>query len=284
MELSLGRGAVSIKVFISCDMEGISGVVEWNETSRKQGGADYDRARKLMSLDVNAAAVGALEAGAAEVVVNDAHGGMRNILVEELDERVRLISGSPKPLSMMQGVAGNDVAMLVGYHSRAHTLGIMNHTYTGFVTEYRINGVTYGECGMNAALAGHFGVPVVLVTGDSAATREAEELLPGVRTVTVKDPVAQTAANLIHPARARAMIRDGAAAAVRDAKGSPRKPFVVAIPVRLEVTMARSVHADSAESLPGAQRVSPVTVAWEGPDYLECFRAFRAMMALAQWD
>jgi D-amino peptidase len=266
-------------------MEGISGVVGWDETSRKQGGGDYERARKFMSLDVNAAALGAFDAGAEHVVINDSHGGMRNILVEELDERVRLISGSPKYLSMMQGVAGNDVAMLVGYHSRAHTLGIMNHTYTGFVTDYRINGVTYGECGMNAALAGHFGVPVILVTGDSAAAREAGELLPGVKTVIVKDPVSQTAANLIHPVRARAMIREGAAAAVREAMtGQRRKPFVVGGPVRLELTMARSVQADGAEALPGAKRVSPVTVAWEGSDYLECFRAFRSMMALAQWD
>lgn len=276
--------AVSIKVFISCDMEGISGIVHWDETSRKQGGSDYERARKLMSLDVNAAALGALDAGAEEVVVNDSHGGMRNILVEELDERVRLIAGSPKFLSMMQGVEGADMAMLVGYHSRAHTLGIMNHTYSGFVTDYRINGATYGECGMNAALAGHFGVPVVLVTGDGAAAREADELLPGVRTVAVKDAVSQTAAKLVHPVRARAMIRDAAAAAVRQAKAGRPKPFIIPGPVRLELTMARSVQADGAEVLPGAKRLSPVTVAWEGRDYLDCYRAFRAMIALAQWD
>lgn len=265
-------------------MEGISGVTHWDETSRKQGGGDYERARKLMTADADAAALGAYDAGASEVVINDSHGGMRNIIVEELDDRVKLISGSPKFLSMMEGVEGADVAMLVGYHSRAQSLGIMNHTYTGFVSEYRINGATYGECGMNAALAGHFGVPVILLTGDSMAAKEAEDLLPGVRTVAVKDPASQLAAKLIHPQRARAMIREAAATAVREAAAARPKPLEVSRPVLLQLIMARSVQADAASVLPGAKRLSPVTVAWEGRDYLECYRAFRSMVALAQWD
>lgn len=271
-----------MKVFISCDMEGISGLVHWDETMRK-GAEDYQRARRLMTADANAAAVGALDGGAAEVLVNDSHGGMRNILVEDLDERLRLISGSGKYLSMVEGVAGCDVAMFVGYHSMALSSGVMNHTYTGSVVEYRICGRVLGECGMNAYLAGQFGVPVVLVTGDREAASEARELIPDVRTVVVKEPVNSLAANLLHPARARAQIREAAAAAVAQAIRSGAPPALAADPpVRLELRLARSEQAAAAALLPRAERLDATTVAYDGADYLECFRAFRAMIALAR--
>jgi len=269
-----------MKILISCDMEGISGLVHWEETGPK-GAGDYQRARRLMTQDANAAAVGALDGGASEVVINDSHGGMRNILVEDLDERVRLISGSAKLLSMVEGVAGCDAAMFVGYHSRALSRGVMNHTYTGSVVEYRVNGQVLGECGMNAYLAGHYGVPVILVTGDREAANEAQALLPGVRTVAVKEPITALAANLMHPERARAMIREAAAAAVREAAAAMPAPLKAVPPVRLELRLVRSEQADGAAVMPRAERLDPVTVAYSGEDYLECFRAFRAMIALA---
>lgn len=261
-------------------MEGISGIVEWGETHSREGGERYARARKFMTDDVNAAALGAFDGGATEVLINDSHGGARNILVEDLDERVRLISGSPKRLSMMEGVPGCDVAMFVGYHARAHANGIMNHTYTGSLLAYKINGQLWGEFGMNAALAGHFGVPPVMLTGDRHATDEALALVPAIKTVTVKEAVSQLAANLMHPARARALIRETAAAAVSEAIVTRPEPLRVTTPVRLEMSFARSVQADSAEVLPGAERVDGNTVAWTGSDYLECYRAFRSMIAL----
>jgi D-amino peptidase len=262
-------------------MEGISGIVEWNETSSREGGAAYERARRLMTADANAAATGAFAGGATSVVINDSHGGSRNILVEDLDERVSLISGSPKFLSMMEGVPGSDVAMLVGYHSRAHSRGVMNHTYTGSLEEYRVNGQVFGEFGMNAALAGHFGVPVVLVTGDQEIAAEASELIPTVRTVIVKDAVSQLAAKLAHPKRARAAIYEAAAAVVREAAQERPQPLVVPGPVRLEMRFARSVQADAASVLPGAERTGGNSVAWVGDNYLEAYRAFRSMVALA---
>jgi D-amino peptidase len=264
-------------------MEGISGLVHWEETGRK-GAGDYERARRLMTQDANAAALGAFDGGASEVTINDSHGGMRNILVEDLDERVRLISGSPKFLSMVEGVGACDVAMFVGYHSRALSLGVMNHTYTGAVVEYRINGLVLGECGMNAYVAGQYGVPVIMVSGDREAAAEAAGLIPGVRTVAVKEPVTALAANLLHPARARALLREAAAAAVREARGSRPAPLKAAPPVRLELRLVRSEQADAASVMPGSERLDPVTVAWSGDDYLQCYRAFRAMIALAARD
>jgi D-amino peptidase len=263
-------------------MEGISGLIDWRETDDKAG-QQYERARKLMALDANAAAIGAFDGGADAVVVNDSHGNMRNILVEDLDDRVRLISGSGKPLSMMQGVKDNDVAMFVGYHSRAHSRGVMNHTYTGSLLEYRINGQVYGESGMNALLAGHFGVPVIMVSGDNEVAAEAAEVIPGVRTVVVKDAVGQICANLIHPVRAREMIRDAAATAVRLAMNNRPTPLQVTKPVTLELRFARSLQADVASVMPGAERIGANAVSWQGTDYLDCYRAFRAMMALANW-
>lgn len=263
-------------------MEGISGLIDWKETD-SQAGQQYERARHLMALDANAAAIGAFDGGADEVVVNDSHGGMRNILAEDLDERVRLISGSAKPLSMMQGIKDQDVAMFVGYHSRAHSRGVMNHTYTGSLLEYRINGALYGECGMNALLAGHFGVPVILVTGDNEVAAEAAETIPGVRTITVKDAVGQISANLMHPLRARTLIRDAACTAVRLATSNRPAPLAVTGPVLLELRFARSQQADLAAVMPGAHRTGANAVSWEGSDYLECYRAFRAMLALASW-
>ena len=248
-------------------------------------GADYERARHLMAADVNAAIMGAFDAGASEVLVTDAHGSSRNIMVEELDVRARLISGSTTPLSMMEGVAGADIAMFVGYHSRAHSRGVMNHTYTGSLLEYRINGRALGEFGMNALLAAHYGVPAVMVTGDSEATAEARSMVPGIVTVTVKEPVGQLAANLIHPVRARELIRAGALAATSAAlRGQSQPALGLEGPVDLELRFARSVQADAAAVLPGAERTAANAVSWRGRDYLDCFRAFRAMIALATWS
>lgn len=261
-------------------MEGISGLVHWEETGRK-GGGDYERARKLMTQDANAAAVGALAGGATEVLINDSHGGMRNIIVEQLDERVRLISGSPKYLSMVEGVDGVDLAMFVGYHSRAHSRGTMNHTYTGTVLKLAINGQVYGECGLNAMIAGHYGVPVVMVTGDRDATDEATALLPGVRVVTVKETIGQLAANLLHPKRARALIESAATEALREAvAGRAPAPLEVAKPTKMELHFARSAQADAAAVMPGAERPAGNVITWQGQNGFECYRAFRALIAL----
>jgi len=167
-----------VRVFISVDMEGVCGVVHWNQT--QHGKEDYERMRRLMTEEVNAAVEGAFAAGAKEIVVNDSHNAMRNVVIEDLHPDVRLITGSTKPMSMMEGLTGDfDAVFLVGYHSRASST-VLNHTYTGRVAHYWVNGKVMGETGMNALKAGYHRVPVVLVTGDSVVTKEAQERLGDV--------------------------------------------------------------------------------------------------------
>ena len=167
-----------MKVFISADIEGVSGVVDRDDAI--VGGREYERARRLMTADVNAAIAGAYEGGATQVLVNDAHSKMRNLIVEDLDPRAEVIQGVVKRGCMMEGLDECFAAVFfVGYHSRAgNPFGVMNHTMwsRGFQNLF-LNGAPVGEIGINAAYAGQFGVPVALVTGDQTAVQEAQELL-----------------------------------------------------------------------------------------------------------
>ncbi len=267
-----------MRVYVSCDMEGISGVVASEHVS--PGKDEYKRFRKLMTQEVNAAIEGALEAGATEVVVNDAHGPMRNILIEELNPAARLISGSPKPLGMMQGIDGGfDIAFFVGYHSRAgNAPGVMDHTYaSSLIYRVTLNGMEVGETGLNAALAGAFGVPVGLVTGDQRVTQEARELLGEVETVTVKESMGRYVANCLPPERARALIREAAARAVK----SGGRVFKLEAPITLRVEFVSSAFAEMAELIPGCKRPDGRTLEFEHRDYPTVYKVFRAMVALA---
>ncbi len=270
------EGSFAVNIYISIDMEGIAGVVNWKETA--EGNPDYNRFRKLMTLEANAAAVAALDAGAESVVLNDSHGSMRNMIIEHLDPRVELISGSPKPLSMMQGMDHSfDAALFVGYHSMAATPGVLNHTYTGSVLEYRVNGQRLGELGMNAALAGHFDVPVVFVSGDDCTTAEAEDLIPGVHTVCTKKYVSRYAARSLHPERARELIRTGVSQALGE---DTLEPFTVESPVVISVKFTNTALADGSHLMPGAERLDPLTVQYTAPDYPTALKAARALMSL----
>jgi D-amino peptidase len=270
--------ARTVKVFISVDMEGICGVVNWNQTS--YGKEDYERFRRLMTQEVNAAAEGAFAAGAKDVVVNDSHSSMRNVVIEELNPDIRLITGGTKPMSMMEGIGPDfDAVFFVGYHSRASSLGILNHTYTGKVAHYWVNGKVVGETGMNALIAGYYGVPVVLVTGDSEVTAEADALLPGVTTVAVKEPRSQFSALCLHPSKAREIIKEGARKALSNLAAV--KPLIPAKPSTVRLQFHTSGQTDSAAFMPGAVRIDPVTVEFTGKDYLEAYRGARTMMTLA---
>ena len=266
-----------MKVFISVDMEGISGVVAWPQT--EEGKHDYERMRRLMTQEANAAVLGAFQAGAEEVLVNDSHGGMRNLILEDLDPEARLISGSGKFMSMMEGVGpGFDAVFLVGYHSQAASLGVLNHTYAGNVAHYWVNGKVMGETGMNALIAGFHGVPVVLVTGDSVVTAEARDLLGKVETVTVKEPRSQFSATCLHPLKAQALIREAAARALGNL--AAYRPLEPGAPSTVRLEFHTSGNADAASIMPGAVRIGPVTLEFTAPDYLTAYRGARTMMHL----
>ena len=200
------------KVFISADMEGIWGVVHANQTSDTS--PEYGAARRWMADDVNAVIAGLLEAGAGEIVVNDSHGSMRNISPDALNPKASLISGSPKPLSMMQGIdASYDAVVLVGYHARAGTApAILDHTISGgTIRAIRVNGQELPEMGINAAIAAYYKVPVVLLTGDTETCAQAKSLFgEAVVTAAVKEATGRFAARMLPQDEARARLKDAA--------------------------------------------------------------------------
>src|SRR5437763_718268 len=271
--------ASTVRVYISVDMEGIAGVVHEAQTdpSDPACAAAYARFRRLMTAEANAAVEGAVAAGATRVVVNDSHWFMRNLLAEELRQAAELLSGDPKPRSMVQGIGeGFDAALFVGYHARAGTRNaILDHTYADRIYEIRLNGKPVGELGIKAAFAGVCGVPVALVSGDAALAAEAKDLLgEGVGTVVVKEAVSRHAAQSVAPAVACRMIRDEVARALK----RKHAPFVLAAPIALEVDFAQTIHADRAELCPGATRTAGRTVAFSHADYREVFRVCRVRL------
>jgi len=271
-----------VRVYISVDMEGIAGVVHESQTDPTDPAhaAEYGRFRRLMTAEANAAIEGALAAGASKIVVNDSHWFMRNLLAEELHQAAELLSGDPKPRSMVEGIeAGFDAALFIGYHARAGTRhAILDHTYADRIHEVRLNGHAVGELGINAALAGVAGVPVALVSGDASLAVEAKALLgDNVATVVVKQAVSRHAARSVAPAVACRLIRDGVTAALKQRHA----PFVLPPPITCEVDFALTIHADMAELCPGATRTGGRTVAVTHQDYREVFRAWRALLNLS---
>ncbi|TMJ12124.1 MAG: peptide ABC transporter [Bacillati bacterium ANGP1] len=277
-----------MKVLISADMEGTAGIVDRAHTAIPDRGpfsgiqnnaAEYDWARRLMTEEVNAAAAGAFEGGAKDVWITDAHGSMRNLLPLALHREARYVSGSPKTLCMLEGLDETVGAVLfTGYHGSAGTpASVLAHTYIGIIQDVRLNGVAMGEYGINAAVAGHFNIPVALVSGDNTVVTQVHKLLgPDVVGVEVKRGLGTYAAVHLHPEKAREAIRAGAAEAVRRA---PRlRPYRVSLPVRLEVDIVGPDLADLAGLLPGVMRVGPRSVAYDGSDVLNMFKAWRAML------
>lgn len=271
-----------MKILVSADMEGVAGVVQWDQVD--PGKPDYDWARRLMLGEVNAAVAGAFEGGAAEVVVNDSHYTMRNLFPHGLDRRARLISGSLKALSMVEGLqdGGFAAAFFVGYHGAAAGPGVLGHTYSSAtVHELKLNGRPAGEVTVNAAAAGALGVPVALVSGDAAAVDEARDVLgPAVETVAVKAARSRYSALSLHPEAAREAVRAAAARAVRRAPAL--RPWLPDPPYVFEVCFLDAAMAEAALLLPGAERADPTTVRFAHADYLVAFKAMRALLTLAR--
>ncbi|MBE0461660.1 MAG: M55 family metallopeptidase [Candidatus Aminicenantes bacterium] len=262
-----------LKVFISVDMEGICGVIHWEEVSRN--GKDYDLFRKLMTLETNAAIEGALEAGATEILVRDSHGSGRNILPELLHPAAQLIRDwSGGPLSMMEGIDSSyHAAIFIGYHAQANTPNaVLDHTMTGTIYDVTLNGKKMPETGINAFIAGNFNVPVILVAGDKAICSQAQELLGQVETVAVKEGIGN-AAKMLHPEKALALIKEKTTAALKRIKDF--KPFKLTPPYTIEVTFKDEERAENASWIPGAKRTGPTSVSFTSSDFMEVLRFFK---------
>ena len=240
-----------MKVFISADMEGISGVVAPDDVSPGKGG--YAAACKAMTGDVNAAVAGALEAGAEEVVVFDAHAGGRNVDLELLDRRAEIIRGQPCP-AMIAGLDETFSAVfLIGYHARIGTAeAVMDHTFSTRYFRVKINGRPFGEVGLAAAYAGSLGVPVALVSGDDKLAREAADFVPRAVAVVVKTGMGRHGARCLAPAEAQERIRQAARGALSDLAGL--KPLALRTPLVLEVEFPIATSADRAACLPTVER------------------------------
>jgi len=274
-----------MRVYISVDMEGIAGVSHPKPTNRLD--TEYAAAADLMTGEANAAIEGARAAGATEILVNDSHGGMYNLRPVALHPDARLLQGQ-KAWSMIAGAEpldgrpAFDVALFVGYHARAgHPTGTIAHTYTGGPTETRLNGRPTGEYGFNALALGAWGIPVGLVAGDDALAAEVTSWLPWAERVIVKVGQGTNAAASLHPERARALIRDGSAAAVERARAGELRLLEVARPVVIEVDYRRALEADYAAIPPPAERIGDRTVRHAANDPLDAYRGFLAGVRLA---
>ena len=263
--------AKKLKVFISVDMEGVSGLIHWDET--EEGGADYPLFRKLMTAEANAAIAGALDAGATEIVVRDAHGSARNILPDLLRPEARLIREWNSPLSMMEGIDRTfDAVVFIGYHARAGTPNaVLKHTMSLSLFDVILNGVRVPEAAWNAAIAGYFDVPVVFLSGDSAIGRQIQEIIGPIETVAVKEGMGP-AASMVHPVKSQEMIQKGVAAALRNLKAT--KPYKPAAPYKLEIVFTDENLARRASLVPGATRTGERSVAFTSGDLLEIVADF----------
>src|SRR5687768_2920450 len=273
--------ASTLKVFISVDMEGVIGVVDRDQTSSE--GQDYERFRRLMTAEANAAIDGARDAGATHILVNDSHGSHRNLLVEEMRAPAELISNNIKPMGMMAGLdASYAAAIFIGYHAKASSReGVLAHTGNGTtIADLRINGRSVGEGGMNIHAAGAMGVPVVLVSGDQAAIAEARELVPDIEGVQVKEAIGTAAARSLRPEEAVRLIREGTARAIR--RRGEIKPVPASLPVRFEVSFTDPSLALMAEQIPTVERTGSHTIAFVVDQYLKGYRFVRVLYKFIQ--
>lgn len=273
-----------MRVWISFDMEGVAGIVDW-EQCRAGSGEPYALGRALLQDEVNAAIDGALEGGATEVVLNDSHGKMSNLDPRQVRGDARYISGRHKPLHMMEGLdAGFDAAFFVAYHGAiSGTASVLSHSYNPEVyTAARLNGQLVGESGINALVAQHYGVPIVLVTGDAATQEDTRPFAPEAVRVVTKQSITRFSADNLHPQQSCRQIREGARTAMeRVAKGWPEVPAIER-PGRLDLEMRQADQARWAALARGVSRTGDRSVRIDSASgsLLEIYESFMAVNQL----
>ena len=280
-----------MRIYISADLEGINGIV--HSTQTQPGEPGYERAIQLMHKELAAVVEGIRTCGATDIYIADAHWDARNLRVELLPAGVHLISGWQRPFSMVSGVSGSvgaktlvdqpfDGVFFVGYHARAGVAcGVLSHTYRAQIySDVRLNGDPVGETGLNAALAGFFGVPIAFLSGDDAACSEAHELLGDrLTSVTVKRAVSRYAAVCLPEDEVLTSLRHGAAEAMN--KRDYWSLYTPKRPTTLTLTFFDPAMADATELLPDIKRLDDRTVELAHSDYSVLFRLFLACGVLA---
>lgn len=260
-----------LKVYISVDMEGIAGVVTADQLGPT--GFEYAKAREFMTGEALAAIAGARDAGATQIVVSDSHGNGENLLIDKFPPDVTIIRSWPRPLMMMEGIDSTfDAAVFVGYHaSTTNPAGVRAHTISSaHLAAVELNGTAMPESGINAAIAGYFGVPVVAISGDNVAVSEAQKLIGAMEGAVVKRAISFHSAATMTPDAAQQLVRQAVKAGVQ--RRAQLKPYVLRSPVRLDVTFKNYTPAEMLSFLPSVQRTSSHAIRFEGKDILQVSR------------
>ncbi|MGB7194027.1 MAG: M55 family metallopeptidase [Collimonas pratensis] len=268
-----------MKILISVDIEGVAGVFNVEQT--RAGNPEYERARRLMTAEANAVIEGALAGGASEILVNDSHGGFRNLLPDLLHPAASQILGKPRLLSMMSGVdSGVDGVMMVGYHGRAQSQGILAHTINGFsFARIWLNDLELGEAGIYGALAGEFGVPVIFGSGDNVFVAENQPLFPQATLVSVKTAEGAASGTSLSPQSALAALGAGAKAAV--GKLADCRPFILQPTITCKLQTNSPALADLFCLLPVVERVDGVNLTFSAPSVQYAVRILNSMSAMS---
>ena len=260
-----------LRVYISVDMEGIAGVVTADQLTPT--GFEYERAREFMTGEALAAVAGARDAGATQIIVSDSHGNGENLLIDKFPPDVTIIRSWPRPLMMMQGIDSSfDAAVFIGYHaSTTNPAGVRAHTISSaHLAAVLLNGVSMPESGINAAIAGYYGVPIVAISGDNVAVGEAQALIGNMEGAVVKQAISFHAAATMTPEAAQQLVRQKVKAGIQ--RRASLRPYVVKSPVRLDVTFKNYTPAEMLSFLPDVQRTTSHGIRFEGRDILQVSR------------
>lgn len=268
-----------MKLYLSVDMEGITGLADHTHVGSSKH--NYERSRVIMTDEANHVVTAAFEEGCSEVIVNDSHSKMNNLLIERMHPETQLITGDVKPYSMVQGLNSSfSGAIFVGYHARASMKGVMSHSMIFGVRHMYINDHAIGEMGFNAYVAGYHGVPILMVAGDDQAALEAEKLIPNVTTAVVKETISRSAVKSLTPAKAGQLLREKAAEAL--SKKELVKPLVPPENPVLKIEFANYGQAEWAALMPGAEIEENTTIVrYQAKDILEAYQAMLVMTELA---
>jgi D-amino peptidase len=267
------------KIFISVDMEGITGVVQPAQLG--PDGFEYQRAREWMTAEVNAAIQGARDAGPADIVVCDSHGNGQSVLIDKLPDDVQIVRGFPRPLEMMQGIdASFAAALFIGYHASEWTAdAVRGHTISSArLLGVKLNGMEVSEGIYNAALAGQFGVPIAFISGDRLAVSQLQKVVPGAEGAIVKEPFGYHSAQTVTPSRGQALIRDGVKRAMT--KLGTLQPYRVKTPIDLEVGFKLTIDAERAAFIPGLTRADAHSVKGTFPDMIQITKLLQVVTSL----